>query len=498
MSQASPPGQRIDVIKLQRNLFVLLGFLGSVGLAAFTLKSGNMMMMAGFLVLPFALMLMNRPDLAFLMGVIADASEITVGGINYLTLGVLTQVLVIGSVLLARALRGWQRGARFPEDRPLKFFVAVVLILVIFRGTGLRVLGSATWGGMIYIRILVSISFYLAIRRVQLSTKQIRWVIFGSLVAGLIGTLVQRSGHMAIVSGFTSLEQSVGQTRLMWLLPLVYAAFPIALAIKWRIKIFGWLAWLALVGAIGLTGFRSRFVGLLMITFIYGLIHAKIRLKYLILAGMASLLLWGGAVVVSPVLPKGIQRAVSFIPGTRVDTKIKMDAEGSVDWRVEIWEYCLGESRPYLLLGRGSAFDVTETAANVSTGDIQTYTPWFAFLTRSYHSGPLTLLIDYGLPGLVFGAWLFIAIFARLWKVAFRLRPIDTLEARYSLVLIAWLCWELPAFFLVYGDMPKFGVLLVRAAVVTVLSSSVLKKARQEEEQRRLEEKAALDPEPVA
>ena len=498
MSQASPPGQRIDVIKLQRNLFVLLGFLGSVGLAAFTLKSGNMMMMAGFLVLPFALMLMNRPDLAFLMGVIADASEITVGGINYLTLGVLTQVLVIGSVLLARALRGWQRGARFPEDRPLKFFVAVVLILVIFRGTGLRVLGSATWGGMIYIRILVSISFYWAIRGVQLSMKQIKWFIFGSLVAGLIGSLAQRAGHMLIVSGFTSLEQSVGQTRLMWLLPLVYAAFPIALAVKWRIKIFGWLAWLALVGAMGLTGFRSRLVMLLMITFIYGLIHAKNRLKYIILSGMLGLLLWGGAVVVSPALPKGLQRAVSFIPGTTVDAKVQEDAEGSIDWRVEIWEFCLKEAPPYLLLGRGSAFDVTEAAASSSTTDIIQYSPWFAFLTRSYHSGPLTLLLDYGLPGLVFGAWLFIAIFSRIWKAALHLKTIDSLQARYALVLIAWLLWELPAYFLVYGDMPKFSALIVRAAVVTVLSSSVLKKARQEEEQRRLEEAVVQDSEPAA
>ena len=112
MNNSSFHTQGLDPVKLNRSLITVLAFLASVALAFFTIKTGNIVLMAGFLALPFVLMLMNRPDVAFLMGVIADASEINIAGLHYFTLGVLTQIIVVASVLLSTAFKGRRRGKR--------------------------------------------------------------------------------------------------------------------------------------------------------------------------------------------------------------------------------------------------------------------------------------------------------------------------------------------------------------------------------------------------
>jgi len=463
-----------DSILIKRSLLIWLGFLGTVLLAGFTVKSGNVLLIAGFLVLPFALMLMNRPDIAFLFGVIADTSKIPIGNIQYLTLGVLTQLLIIAAALLVWVLRGDWKKICFSEDRPLKWFVAIIIILMAMRGAGLRALGSSSWGGMIYIRILVSIAFYFAVRNIRVSPKQTRIIIVGGIVAGVVGSLVQRTGFVSSLQEVSTLVTSVGSQRLMWLLPVLYAVFPVILAVKWRIKIFGVLLWLSTMALMGLTGFRSRLVSFLMVTFIYGFIRAGNRIRYCLTAGVAGLALWIMIVGVSPLLPLSLQRAVSFVPGAQISFEADKAASGSVEWRVDIWKYCLQKSPEYLFIGRGSSFNIWETVGSMSGADIRGHSPWFAFQTRSYHSGPLTLLIDYGLPGLLVGLWLAFTLGSRVWKVAGKLANIDSIESRYSVVLISWLVWELVAFFLVYGDMPKFSTLIAMGAIVTVLSSSVL------------------------
>ena len=75
--------------------------------------------MGGLLALPFALMLMNRPDLAFMFGIVADATAITIRGINYLTLGVLMQLMVILSAILTWALVGHNASSQSFREKSL-------------------------------------------------------------------------------------------------------------------------------------------------------------------------------------------------------------------------------------------------------------------------------------------------------------------------------------------------------------------------------------------
>ena len=137
------------------------------------------------------------------------------------------QLMVILSAILTWALVGHNASSQsFREKKPLLLFTGLVLILMASRGAGLRILGSETWGGMIYIRIFVAIAFYLAIRKVDISQKIFKYAIIGIVIGGVLGYLIQRSGFVAAASQLSSIgPETVGSKRLMWLTPFVYAIF---------------------------------------------------------------------------------------------------------------------------------------------------------------------------------------------------------------------------------------------------------------------------------
>jgi hypothetical protein len=182
----------------------------------------------------------------------------------------------------------------------------------------------------------------------------------------------------------------------------------------------------------------------------------------------------------------GVQRAISFVPGVNIEYSAAENAKGSIEWRVEIWKYCLDQAPKYLLIGRGSTFDVMETAAGLGVNDVRNYSPFFAFQTRSYHSGPLAMLIDYGIPGLLVGSWLAVVLFVRFWKYAGMLGRYDTLESRFALYYCAFMLWQIVAFYLVYGSMVKFSNTIIAMssfALVLVKSFSYQKDSQKPDSQ---------------
>jgi hypothetical protein len=180
-------------------------------------------------------------------------------------------------------------------------------------------------------------------------------------------------------------------------------------------------------------------------------------------------------VVISPSLPRGFQRTVSFIPGTSIEYGAAKNAQGSIEWRLEIWRYCLEKCHDYLLIGRGSAFKVNETAAGLGISDIQTYSPFFAFETRSYHSGPLALLIDYGIPGLVIVSWFMILLLRRFWRYGVLFGSVDSFACRYALYWSAFMIWHIFSFYLVYGSIVNFAIrILGYSALTFVVAESAI------------------------
>ena len=148
------------------------------------------------------------------------------------------------------------------------------------------------------------------------------------------------------------------------------------------------------------------------------------------------------------------------------------NASGSVEWRAEIWQYCIKNSE-YLVLGRGSAFDVSETISMIGQEERGRLTPWLAFWMRNYHGGPLVLLIDYGLTGFIAAVWLTILILRRLKKNAVQILKLpDTFKQGIPSPMFSTI-WSWWAYYLIYG-MFSFSENLTDYALVIVLMNSLI------------------------
>ena len=53
-------------------------------------------------------------------------------------------------------------------------------------------------------------------------------------------------------------------------------------------------------------------------------------------------------------LPNTFQRALSFLP-VNIDPAVRAEAQGSLDWRIEMWKALLPQVPQHLLLGKGYA-----------------------------------------------------------------------------------------------------------------------------------------------
>jgi hypothetical protein len=478
---------RPDEVRINRGLVTFILFVLTIVAAVYTIRTGNRVLMIGLVAVPFVIMMMGRPRETFVLVLVLGATRIPVPGMSYTTLGLLPQVLLIGIFAIGFVMgrRPWG-GEKLAERRPFFCLMVVTAVLMSAHGSGIRMLGSSTWGGMIYVLLFAGIAFYLAVNGLRLQGKQIRWIVWGSLLAGFIGAALKAKGFGAIED-----DGGVGSTRLTWLLPVASVLFPLAFALKF--KRYPWISALLLLiclGLIGLTGYRSRLIAFIMIAGAYGFFKARSKIKYVAFMGLMAVSIWVGVIAISPVLPLGLQRAVSFVPGAHVDYRTAQDAAGSIDWRLDIWTYCLEQSKQYLLIGRGSTFDVRETLTELGVNDIRLFSPWFAYQTRSYHSGPLTLLIDYGIPGLLAALWLTGIVLKRLWKAAQRVAAINTFEARYALFLCATMIWQWVAFYLVFGAMAGFANLIVSTAAAMVAAGSVLGIEQQKSESHPVAMKA--------
>ena len=461
----------VDVVSLKRNLIITLGFILTVVLSCLTVISGNPLFMLAFVALPLILILLYYPSIAFVMAFIMDATGMAIPGVSYTTLGLVAKLIVLLTFTLAFFLRAKKNESLdVPEGKPLKWLVFIIFILMVFRGSGLRMLGSSTWGGMAYIVLLIGIFFFFVVRNVTLSDKQLKTMIWGMGIAGLLGSLFDRTGWIASTAGASENVTS----RISWLQPFVWGAIPLVFASKWKFG-FKIILWIALLALMAMTGFRSKLVGLISITIIYGFFSSRSKAKYVFSTLIIGAFLWGLIVVASPMLPRGIQRTVSFIPGISIGYGAAKDAQGSIEWRLEIWRYCLDKCHDYLLIGRGSAFEVMETAAGLGINDIQTYSPFFAFETRSYHSGPLALLIDYGIPGLVIASWFMILLLRRFWRYGVLFGSVDSFACRYALYWSAFMIWHIISFYLVYGSMVNFANRIVGfSALAFVVAESAI------------------------
>jgi len=357
-----------------------------------------------------------------------------------------------------------------PEmTRPLLFLAAVVLGTACYHGgIGLHILGGTAQGGRYYIYVLGAIIGYFALTAGQIpipKSGKMAGLYFLSGTTYALSNLAYTLGPsfyflfylVPVGAAMGQAASDYGLTnidRISGLAPACTGAFCFLL-VNYGIRgLFDWarpwrFAFLCvIVGASFFAGFRS-IIALLFLVFAFqfyfeGLLRTRFFPTFAGLAvfGFMALLLFASR------MPLSVQRAVSFLP-IKVDSSVRADASGSTDWRLQMWSIVWKDVPKYLIVGKGYAFDPSEmdlTTQAIQMGMLSSFEE--SILAGDYHSGPLSIIIPFGIIGSAAFLWVLIAGLRVLY---FNHRYGDARLRRINSVLLSYYLAQIVSFFFIFG-----------------------------------------------
>jgi hypothetical protein len=389
--------------------------------------------MANFGVLMAVLMLMLVPFLLKWHHVWLIATWNTTAFLFFLP-GKPTLVLALAacSLLVSMLHHAINQEAPFIHVRilfwPLVFLTCVVLATAkLTGGIGLNVAGSSNVGGKRYIFMFGAIAGYFALTAQRIPReKVIRYasLFFMSPVTSLISDISLLMGPSAVYyiflifpsSGMMDAEvgSGAGPTEIARFGGTAIACSAVAYTMVARYGLRGifnggriWRApiFLLLFVASMFGGYRST---LLMFVITCGLMFwlerlYTSRLMPVMLCGMLL-----GAVVLIPLaahLPSSMQRTLTVVPFLKVGDDAEASAKDSSDWRIQMWKEVLPEIQPHLILGKGYSIDLVELEKINTTGLGNTGEEG-SKMAGDYHNGPLSVIIPFGIGGVIAFLWL--------------------------------------------------------------------------------------------
>lgn len=325
---------------------------------------------------------------------------------------------------------------RVPElTRPL---IAIVLVTVITSqltgGIGVQALGGEVFGGRRYILMWFAILGYFALSTQRIPTDRVGLYLglfFLGGVTCVIGDLFPVIGdkipflfYVIPPYSLSVGELQLGASRLSGITAASIGVFGYMMA---RYGIRGIflagkpLRILALLGftAVGLYGgFRSMLLSLLAVFVVQFYLEGLHRTRLLPLFGGVLLLI--GAVTVPFVskLPQTVQRAMAFLP-LPIDPIARESAQTSSEWRLQMWRALLPEVPEHLLLGKGLGISREDLAFSTDYF-LQARTisgrDWHAAVVGDYHNGPLSVVIPFGIWGVLVFLWFMVAALRLLYN----------------------------------------------------------------------------------
>jgi hypothetical protein len=323
---------------------------------------------------------------------------------------------------------------------PLLCLVAVVAVTAKLTGLGLRTFGGEVYGGKKYVYLLGGILGYFALsaHRIPIERKNLCIGLFflGGIMA-FIGDLIPIMPHSLYfiywvfnVNQYAFRPEGFGgdTMRLTGAVTVATAVLSYMLArygIKGILLFHKPLRWLTflLFSVYGLFGgFRGFIVTFALLLTIQFFLEGLHRTKLILILLFAGILGGLALIPLAPHLPYTFQRTLSFLP-LQVDPLARQDAQGSLDWRVQMWKALLPQVPRYLLLGKGLAITPDDYEMMGRNSPFQAVDPsqQGAALAFDYHNGPLSVIIPFGIWGCL----------AFLWFLAAGIRVLYT-NYRYS------------------------------------------------------------------
>jgi hypothetical protein len=352
---------------------------------------------------------------------------------------------------------------------PLIFLTLVILITAkLTGGIGLRALGGSSYGGKRYVYFLVAVIGYfaLAAQRVPASKANLyTGLFFLSSITSAMGNLLYMLGPrfwflyaVFPVGGVVGYQTDFTGTGLVRLGGLTMAGMGICQFLLCRFGIRGLLVvekpWRMCVFLIAffillLGGFRGYLLllGILCIFqfFFEGLHRTRLAIPVLAVIALTSALV----VPFATKLPLSVQRALAFLP-IKISPVAKADALASTEWRMSMWKVLWPQVPKYLMLGKGSSINPSDLyLANeaVLRGQAESFET--ALVAGDYHSGVLSLVIQFGIWGLGGFLWFCFASLRLLHRYHVQSPPGLRLCNTF---LLAYFVAQLVCFFITAGS----------------------------------------------
>ncbi|PYK00835.1 MAG: hypothetical protein DME23_05970 [Verrucomicrobia bacterium] len=340
-------------------------------------------------------------------------------------LGIAAAAISLFISLVDRLMHRHEGFLRVPSvARSLLFLTLVVLVTAkLTGGIGGQVFGAESWGAKRYLGVLGAIVGYFALvsRPVPEDKARLYASIFVlSGVTAVVSDLAYAAGPrfyflFTLFPATLAFSQALSEGDLLRLSGVCFAAVSVYQYLLMRYGIRGLCDWsrpwrlaafAALFAASAFGGYRSSILLGLLILFVQFYLEALHKTKLLPIFLLAGALLAALLLGFSERLPLSFQRSLSFLP-IKVDAAAKYDAQYTLDWRLEIWRIVTPEVPKYLLLGKGFAYSGTDyylTQEAIKRGLYQSEED--ALVSGNYHQGILTLIIPFGVWGLIgFGAF---------------------------------------------------------------------------------------------
>jgi len=463
-----------------------------VGLPLLYLVGHGQILFAAILVGTMVFLTINRNLEMWWMAAIAlHLSGLNLGLPSSIDWGFMCMWAFIGFTILSRSIIRKANPKPILPRQLCKTLLAVVLLTASIRGWGLSILGSEKWGGMQYLVLVGGMGLYIFSGGIILTERQLRrtlaWMfalIFVPAGVFILIKLVPQLGWMATIFSVkdeATLQASDTALRRWQALefPAIWAGVLALLCYEHRKRVSLPMI-IAAAGAfimMGLSGHRTVIISIGLTFLVYLILQwhcipTRSRMQLAVLAILLVPLLYA----VADRLPLSYQRAASVLPGIHVSAEAEHDAEGTTDWRVEMWKELLPEIPRYLLIGKGLGFTLDEAySAWISTSDLQMRHKFF-MATHQYHNGPLWLILDLGLAGFLLGIGLMIMLVKHYGALRRRLPAAGWLGETYT-VLYALLVAQTIFFFTVIGGATQLMKLLVLSCILDLLyrSTSIMK-----------------------
>jgi O-antigen ligase len=351
----------------------------------------------------------------------------------------------------------------------LTLFGVIFLTAMLTGGVGLKIFGSASMGGRGYFYVFAAIAGYFALSSKSIPRHLVPLYVAMFFLPGLtavIGRLAYWLGPAAefvlyffppdfsLENPLFSQETEFGMTRLNGFVLAALAMFSWLLARygitgvfdftkPWRGALFG-----AAIAAGFFGGFRSYTIMMMLIFSILFYLERIWRTRLILVFGVVAVLL--GALLIGFVdrLPFTVQRSLSFLP-IGVSADVKLSAQVSSEWRVEMWRNVVGQIPKYLLRGKGynvSPDDLYMAQYSAMRGFASSWEG--AATAGDYHNGPLSVLIPFGIWGFAAFVWF---IIAGSWYLYRNYRDGPEELKRINAFLFAFFVGRAAFFFLVFG-----------------------------------------------